>query len=136
MNESLRVLFAGIARAIGLPELPADEAGAVQIIVGDDISIILFPESDASLTIVCPVAGLPAQLDYATGLWLLRRNHYDSPTAPFRVCCDEDGLLLLWGRVPTEGASGADIAGMIDALAVEVAGIRAEVATTEAGAPA
>jgi hypothetical protein len=70
---------------------------------------------------------LPKKLDYGTTLWLLRRNFYDSPIAPFRVSCDTAGSIVVWGRVPIEGMTGEALAGLLDALAAEADFIRAEV---------
>ncbi|HKM64443.1 MAG TPA: CesT family type III secretion system chaperone [Acidisphaera sp.] len=134
MHETLRALYAELAKAIGVSSLPADEAGAVQLTIGDDVSVVLFPESDVTLTIVAPVMALPAQVDYGRALWLLRRNHYDSDIAPFRVSCDADGLLVLWGRLPTSGLTGLQLAETIDAIATQINTIREEV--TVAGAAA
>ena len=41
MHESLRELYAELAKAIGLTALPADEMGATQLTIGDDISVVL-----------------------------------------------------------------------------------------------
>jgi len=56
----------------------------------------------------------------------LRRNHYDSPIAPFRVSCNPDGNLTVWGRVPVDGLSGTDLATLLDDVAREVVHIRGE----------
>ena len=134
MHESLRALYAELAKAIGLSSLPADEAGAVQLTIGEDVSVVLFPESDVTLTIVAPVMALPAQVDYGRALWLLRRNHYDSDIAPFRVSCDADGVLTLWGRLPTSGLTGLQLAETVDAIATQITAIREEVAVAGAAA--
>jgi hypothetical protein len=68
------------------------------------------------------------KIDYGATLWLLRRNFYDSPIAPFRVSCDTAGSIVVWGRVPIEGMTGETLAGLIDALAAEADLIREEVA--------
>lgn len=134
MHEFLRALYAELAKAIGLSSLPADEAGAVQLTIGEDVSVVLFPESDVTLTIVAPVMALPAQVDYGRALWLLRRNHYDSDIAPFRVSCDADGVLTLWGRLPTSGLTGLQLAETVDAIATQITAIREEVAVAGAAA--
>ena len=77
--------------------------------------------------LVSPVMPLPKKVDYGGTLWLLRRNFYDSPIAPFRVACDTAGSIIVWGRVPIDGMTGEALAGLIDALAAEANFIRQEV---------
>ncbi len=126
MDEAHRRLYAELATALGIPELGGDAEGNVQITVGDDVTLVLFVESPETLTIVAPVIRLPAELEYGRTLWLLRRNHYDSPITPFRLSCNPDGNLTVWGRVPVEGLAGADLALLLDDVATEVANIREE----------
>ena len=90
---------------------------------------------------VSPVASLPKEINYGTALWLLRRNFYDSPIAPFRVSCDTAGSIVVWGRVPVDGMTGERLATLLDALAAEADLIREEVEVddtpyTEAGVAA
>ena len=99
-----------------------------------DHQALVLAEREVTLTIVAPVMALPAQVDYGRVMWLLRLNHYDSDIAPFRVSCDEDGLLVLWGRIPTPGLTGLQLADTIDAIATQVGLIRDEVAITEPAA--
>ncbi len=61
----------------------------------------------------------------------MRRNFHDSPLAPFRIGCDKAGNLVVWGRMPIEGLSGEQLAGLIDAVRAEAALIREETATDE-----
>jgi len=126
MDEAHRRLYGELATALGVPDLNGDEEGNVQITVGEDVTVVLFVESEYSLTIVAPVIKLPTGLDYARVLWLLRRNHYDSPITPFRASCNPDGNLTVWGRVPVEGLAGADLALLLDDVATEVVHIREE----------
>jgi hypothetical protein len=72
------------------------------------------------------VKPLPKKVDYGATLWLLRRNFYDSPIAPFRVSCDTAGSIIVWGRVPIDGMTGEALAGLIDSLAAEANLIREE----------
>ena len=58
----------------------------------------------------------------------MRRNFHDSPLAPFRVGCDAAGSLVIWGRMPIDGMSGEQLAGLLDAVAAEAALIREEIA--------
>lgn len=127
MLEEHRRLYAELARALGLSDLGADDTGAVQISVGDD-AVVLFVENDLTVTVVAPVVTLPEDLDYGRLLWLLRRNHYDSPIAPFRVSCNPNSIVTVWGRIPIEGLSGTDFALLLDGLVSEVADIRGELA--------
>ncbi len=55
----------------------------------------------------------------------MRGNRSD--LAPFRVAADAGGTLVLWGRVPVEGLTGAALAGLVDAVATEGRRIRDEV---------
>lgn len=125
--ERTRALYAELAASLGLPELVPDANGGVQLEVGGDTTVILFGENDASLLAVAPIAALPDDPGAGLTLWLLRRNFYDSGIAPFVVACDTAGTLLLWGRVPMEGLTGARLAGLLDAVAAEARTIRKEV---------
>lgn len=120
-------LYKDLAKALGVDSLPADQNGGVQLTVGDHSSIVLFAEDEFTVLMVSPVTTLPKGINYGTMLWLLRRNFYDSPIAPFRVSCDKAGSIVLWGRVPVDGMTGEQLAKLIDALAAEGDLIREEV---------
>lgn len=135
MLQRAEALFADLARSLGVPTPVPDANGGVELTVGGDNRVVLFAEDAFTLLLVVPVMTLPTAIDYGRALWLLRRNFYDSPIAPFRVSCDEAGSLVVWGRVPMEGLQGEQLAGFIDALASEATLIREEVEvdTTEQG---
>ncbi|TDP71535.1 type III secretion system chaperone [Roseateles toxinivorans] len=126
MFKSTETLYADLAKTLGVAELPADASGSLELTIGDDSTVILFAEDEYSLMLVAPVMPLPANLDYGLVLWLMRRNFYDSPLAPFRVSCDAAGTLVLWGRVPIEGMSGAALGSLIEALAAQSNLVREE----------
>jgi hypothetical protein len=126
MFKSTANLYAELARQLGLDALPADEAGSVELGVGEELTVMLFAEDEFSLMLVAPVVPLPDGLDYGLTLWLLRRNFHDSALAPFRLACDAAGLITLWGRVPVSGMSGATLARLIEALAAESRLVREE----------
>ncbi len=132
MFQSTQDLYADLAKSLGVASLPADEQGSVQLSVGENSTVILFAEDAQSVMLVSPVMELPAQIDYGRVLWLLRRNFYDSPLAPFRIGCDTAGSLVIWGRVPVAGLTGAELANLIDAVATEADKIREEVEIDEA----
>ena len=127
MLERTRALYDELAATLGLPALTPDDNGGIQLTIGADATVILFGENDVTLLVVAPIAPLPEQPDYATTLWLLRKNMYDSGIAPFALACDVGGNLVLWGRVPLDGLTGARLAGLLDALAAETGGIRREI---------
>lgn len=127
MFESTQALYADLASALGVASLPADAQGSLSITVGEEDTVLLFAEDEYSVMLVVPVMGLPTALDYGRVLWLLQRNFYESPLAPFRIACDEGGGVLIWGRMPVEGLSGAQLAGLIEAVANEAALIREEI---------
>jgi hypothetical protein len=129
MFAPIQKLFAEYAKSIGAEQLPADESGMVTLSVGDDSTVVLIGEDDNSLLVMTPVAELPKTADYGTMLWLLRRNFYDSPIAPFRVSCDAAGSIVVWGRVPVDGMTADDLGGILEALAEEADFIRGEIAT-------
>ena len=131
MFESTRRLYDELAKALGLDTLEADAHGSLQLNIGDNASVVMFAESEASLMILSAVMPLPHKLDYGTVLWLLRRNFHDSPIAPFTVACDKAGSIVVWGRVPVAGLSGETLAGLLDALGAETDLIREELATDE-----
>lgn len=131
MFPRTEALYADLAKTLGLETLPADENGGIQLNVGDDSTVVLFAEDEFTLLVVSPVASLPKQIDYGRALWLLRRNFYDSPIAPFRVSCDQAGSIVIWGRIPVDGLSGEQLATFIDALAAEADLIREEVEIDE-----
>lgn len=126
MFPSTATLYAELAQSLGVAELPADDAGSLELTVGDDTTIMLFAEDEFSLMLVAPVMPLPAGLDYGLVLWLLRRNFHDSTLAPFRVSCDAAGTLVIWGRVPVSGMSGAVLGSLIESLAAESEQVREE----------
>jgi hypothetical protein len=131
MSPSAQALYAQLAEAIGVEAVPADAQGIVQLNVGDDGRVVLVPEDAYTLMLMSPVAALPPSMDRGTLLWLMRRNFHDSPLAPFRIGCDAAGSLVVWGRVPSDGMSGEQLAGLLDAVAAEAALIREEIATDE-----
>ena len=127
MFKQTQSLYAALAKTLGVGALPADDNGGVQLSIGNNSTVTMFAEDERTLMLVSPVMPLPKKLDYGTTLWLLRRNFYDSPIAPFRVSCDTAGSIVVWGRVPVEGMTGESLAGLLDALAAEADFIRAEV---------
>ena len=127
MSPNAQALYAQLAKALGVPTVPADAQGIVQLNVGDDGRVVLVPEDAYTLMLLSPVAALPKSIDRGTLLWLMRRNFHDSPLAPFRIGCDSAGGVVVWGRLPIEGMTGAQLAGLIDALATEAMLIRAEI---------
>jgi hypothetical protein len=131
MSPSAQALYAQLGKAIGVEAVPADAQGIVQLDVGDDGRVVLVPEDAYTMMLMSPVAALPATIDHGTLLWLMRRNFHDSPLAPFRVGCDASGNLVVWGRLPIEGMSGEQLAGLLDAVAAEAALIREEIAADE-----
>ena len=131
MSPAAKTLFAQLAKALGVAEVPADANGIVHLTVGDDDRVVLVPEDAYTLMLMAPVGALPDGADRGTLLWLMRRNFHDSPLAPFRIGCDKAGTLVVWGRMPMEGLGGEQLAGLIDAVTTEAALIREEVATEE-----
>jgi hypothetical protein len=127
MFKRTQALYAALAKTLGVATLPADENGGIHLTVGENSTVTLFAEDEFTLMLVSPVVPLPKKIEYGTALWLLRRNFYDSPLAPFRVSCDTAGTLVVWGRVPTEGMTGESLASLIDAVAAEADLIRTEV---------
>jgi len=127
MFKRTQSLYAALAKTLGVGALPADDHGGVQLSIGNNSTVTLFAEDEFTLMLVSPVMPLPKNVDSGTTLWLLRRNFYDSPIAPFRVSCDTAGSIIIWGRVPVEGMTGESLAGLLDALAAEADFIRAEV---------
>ena len=131
MNPSTQALYAQLAKALGVESIPADAQGIVQLDVGDEGRVVLVPEDAHTLMLLSPVAALPAMLDKGTLLWLMRRNFHDSPLAPFRIGCDKAGNVVGRGRMPIDGLSGEQLAGLLDAVAAEAALIREEIASDE-----
>lgn len=127
MSGTAETLFKEFAKSIGVDKLPTDENGGVQLKVGETASVILFSESANNIMVVSPVVALPKTLDYATQRWLLRRNFYDSPIAPFRISCDEAGTVVIWGRVPLPGLTAEALGDIVDAVATEADFIRSEI---------
>jgi Tir chaperone protein (CesT) family len=134
MSPSAQALYVQLAEALGVDTIPADAQGIVQLNVGDDGRVVLVPEDAYTLMLLSPVAALPQAIDHGTLLWLMRRNFHDSPLAPFRIGCDQAGNLIVWGRMPIDGLSGEQLAGLLDAVAAEAALIREEIATDESAA--
>jgi hypothetical protein len=131
MFPGIQALFDQLASAIGVEALPANQDGGVQLSVGDNSTVVLFGEDEATLLVVSPVASLPKDINYGTVLWLLRRNFHDSPIAPFRVACDTVGGIVVWGRIPVDGMTGERLATLLDAIATEADLIREEVGVDE-----
>jgi hypothetical protein len=131
MSPNAQALYAQLAKALRLEAVPADARGIVQLDVGDDGRVVIVPEDAHTLMLLSPVAALPASMDRGTLLWLMRRNFHDSPLAPFRIGCDAAGSLVVWGRMPIEGLTGEQLAGLLDAVAAEAALIREEIAVEE-----
>jgi len=126
MFESTRLLYAELAKALGVDSLPADDNGSLQLNIGDSSSVVMFAEDDTTLMLLSAVMPLPRKLDYGRTLWLLRRGFHDSPIAPFRVSCDKAGTLVVWGRLPVADMTGEVLAGLLDALGGEADLIRDE----------
>lgn len=120
-------LFDDLAKTLALPAFKPDVAGGIQLTVGKNSRVFIFGQSDGFLLLAAPAVALPKTPDYATVQWLLHRNFYDSDLAPFRIATDAAGTVLLWGRVPVEGLTGASLAGLIDALAGEARRVHDEV---------
>jgi hypothetical protein len=131
MSPTAKALYTQLAKALGVAEVPADANGIVHLTVGEEGRVVLVPEDAYTLMLMAPVGALPDGADRGTLLWLMRRNFHDSPLAPFRIGCDKAGTLVVWGRMPMEGLSGEQLAGLIDAVTAEAALIREEVATDE-----
>ena len=131
MSPAARTLYDQLAKALGVADVPADANGIVHLAVGDDGRVVIVPEDAHTLMLMAPVGALPDGTDRGTLLWLMRRNFHDSPLAPFRVGCDKNGTLVVWGRMPIDGLTGAQLAGLIDAVTAEAALIREETATDE-----
>ena len=126
MFESSKRLFDEYAKTLGIASLPVEPSGFVQLTVGETATVLLYPESEESLLVVTPVAALPHKVDYGVVRWLLGRNFYDSPMAPFRVACDASGSVVVWGRVPVEALSAEGLAQLLNAVVDEGDLIRAE----------
>jgi len=124
--KQTQTLYAALAKALGVAALPADDNGGVQLSIGNNSTVTMFAEEEFTLMLVSPVMPLPKNLDYGSALWLLRRNFYDSPIAPFRLSCDTNGSIVVWGRVPVEGLTGEALAKLLDALGTEADFIRSE----------
>lgn len=126
MFDTTRALYADLAHALGVPGLTPDNQGSLQIEVGENNAVAIFAEDPATILLATSVMALPPELDYGRALWLLRRNFYDSPIAPFRIACDTAGNIVVWSRVPTSELTGEQLAAIIDALAAEADTIREE----------
>ena len=130
MFSTTESLYDELAKALGVPEIPVDDDGSVELSV-DETPIILFAEDADSLMLVAPVGPLPAECDYGAMLWLLRRNFHDSPIAPFRIACDASGNIMIWGRMPLTIVDGEALADLIDALAEQSNLVRDELGMGE-----
>lgn len=142
MYKSIETLYSDLAEVLGVDALPAGDDGSVSITVGNrsgpegegggaDDTVMLFVEDEHTVMLVSPVMALPANPDYGRVLWLLQRNFYQSPLAPFRVACDQGGGIVIWGRMPVEGLTGRQLAGLIEAVAAESSLIREEIEIDE-----
>ena len=131
MSPSAQALYAELAKALGVKEIPAEASGIVQLGVGEGGTVVVVPEDAYTIMLLAPVSPLPSAMDHGTLLWLLRRNFHDSPIAPFRIGCDKAGNVVVWGRMPIEGLSGEQLAGLMDAVAAEAALIRGEIEIDE-----
>src|SRR6266567_8538489 len=127
MFASIQALLDSLDKVTGAGTPPENPDGGVSFTVGENSAVVLFGEDENTLLLVSPVASLPKTADYGVALWLLRRNFYDSPIAPFRVACDAAGSIVLWGRMPVEGMTGEQLAKILDAMATEADFIRGEV---------
>ncbi|HND31680.1 MAG TPA: type III secretion system chaperone [Myxococcota bacterium] len=123
-------LFQELAATLGLSALQPDDNGAIQLKVGKATMVALFAQDDRELMVVVPIAALPEKPDYGVVLWLLRRNFFDADLGPFRLAADAGGTLVLWGRVPLEGMTGASLAELLDALGGEAERVVGELGTT------
>lgn len=131
MFATIEALFKDVAATIGAASLPVDENGAATLAVGDTASVVLIGETEDTLLVMAPVGTLPPDIDYASMLWLLRRGFHDSPIAPFRVSCDEAATVVVWGRIPVDGMTAADLMKLLSALGDEVETIRTETGIAE-----
>ena len=131
MATQLQDLFDQLAAALGVSALVPASDGGIYLDTPKGGRIALFGEDANTLMVVAPVMALPVQTDYTAALWLLRRNFYDSPLAPFKVGCDPDGTLVIWGRLPVDGLTGEELAAVLDAVAGQVRFIQEELATGE-----
>jgi hypothetical protein len=120
-------LYTDLAKALGVAELQPDANGGIQLSVGEDTTVVLFGQNDVDLLVVVPIVALPQEPGYALVSWLLKRNFYDSDLLPFRIACDKNSNLILWGRVELEGQTGERLKGLLNVLATEVARIRVEI---------
>lgn len=127
MTDRTRALYADLATALGVAAFVPDENGGIQLTIGEDTHVALYAEGDRDILLIAPLAPLPAEPEYGVMLWLLRKNLYTSGLAPFVVACDDAGTLILWGRMPLDGLTGARLASLIDAVAAEARRIQAEV---------
>lgn len=135
MSPTAKKLYDELAKALGVPEVPADDKGIVQLALGEgeeEGTVVLVPEDAYTLMLMAPIGPLPkAGVDGGTLLWLMRRNFHDSPLAPFRIGSDKAGTLVIWGRMPIDGMTGSELAGLLQAVVAEAANVREEVATED-----
>src|SRR5689334_22048900 len=102
MSPAAKTLYAQLAKALGLAEIPIDANGIARLNVGDDGAVVIVPEDAYTLMLMAPVGAVPDGTDGGTLLWLMRRNFHDSPLAPFRIGADRNGTMVVWGRMPLE----------------------------------
>ena len=131
MFDYIKPLYADLAKAVGVKGLTPDENGTLLLDLSEDVTISIFAESSIAIMLATAAMALPTAVDYGRVLWLLRRNFHDSPIAPFRIACDQDGAIVVWGRVPVDGLTGQQLAALAKSLADEVALIREEVEVAE-----
>ena len=128
MADNSTAFLQELAAFLKVDALPRTPEGAVELAVGGDHPMFLFPEDAHTLMVVCPMLPLPNALDAASTLWLLRQNYYDSPLAPFRIGADPGGNLVSWGRLPVHDLTPAELAGVLEALAKRAELVRSELA--------
>jgi Tir chaperone protein (CesT) family len=131
MFASVQAVYDDLAKTLGVAKLPTDDQGSFQLAVGETSAVNVFAEDEFTLLLATAVMELPPTLDHGSALWLLRRNFYASPIAPFRVACDAAGNLVVWGRVPVDGLTGERLAALLEALGTEADLIRGELETDD-----
>jgi len=134
--DRTRALAAGLAKAIGLDQVPPDDSGGYHLTVGEATDIFVYGGDDETILLVAPVATLPRSVDYGLALYLLRANMFDSDMAPFQFAADAQGGLIFWGRLRIVDFDGTSLSALIDRVAERVREFRAEVeGPAQAGAP-
>ena len=66
MSPSAQTLYTQLAKAIGVPQIPADANGIVQLTVGEGGTVMLIPEDAYSLMLMSPVGPLPGSMNGGT----------------------------------------------------------------------